>query len=56
MRAARALLGLPVIAPEQLVPLEPDVVLLLNDIYHEEVKDFLTSRGLEAQIRHVHSV
>jgi hypothetical protein len=48
--------GLPVIAPEQLVQLEPDVVLLLNDIYHEEVKDFLTSRGLEAEIRHVHSL
>jgi SAM-dependent methyltransferase len=47
--------GLPVIAPEQLVSLKPEIVLLLNDIYHEEVKDFLTSHGLKAEICHVHA-
>ncbi len=42
--------GLEIRSPEALQALRPDVVLLMNSIYTEEVRNELTSRGLKPQL------
>ena len=42
--------GLPVIAPDELPSLRPDIVLLANEIYEREVREMLMSYGLDPEI------
>lgn len=43
--------GLPVIAPDELPSLRPDIVLLPNEIYRHEVSELLFGYGLNPEIR-----
>ena len=43
--------GLPVIAPDELPSLRPDIVLLPNEIYRREVSELLLGYGLNPEIR-----
>ena len=42
--------GIEIRSPESLKELRPDIVLLMNSIYTEEVRNELTSRGLKPQL------
>ena len=43
---------LPVLAPEELKDLRPDIVLLMNDNYEAEVSTQLDELGLRSEVRH----
>jgi hypothetical protein len=42
--------GHPVVAPEALRAIQPDVVVVMNDIYRQEIGDMLAALGIEAQV------
>ena len=40
----------PVIAPERLVDLNPELVIIMNPIYEEEISGMLAEQGIEAEV------
>lgn len=42
--------GVPIVAPECLADIRPDVVVVMNAVYQEEIRDELSRLGVEAEV------
>jgi len=45
--------GQEIIAPENLVDVRPDVIIVMNEVYHDEISETVSNMGLEAKIETV---